>query len=239
MKRVVFDIETEPFTEDFRNAESRAEKRKHAPKLRLACVFIQTTRKYRYFVPDTAPELIALLQGAKEVVSFNGKDFDVLVLQRHYKLKGSIPKKGTHVDLHKIVSKQAGFRVSLNQMAKLNLGEKKHTDGRKMNLLTLNELKIACRSDVSQTYRLWKLYEAEKLRVPYKRYQPSSSSSFQEMGPGDHMPDQCPNCGAVQSLEFLPWETEDMSDGQLADYEAGFYGSAFCRHCKMTIEFGY
>ncbi|MFN0317649.1 MAG: ribonuclease H-like domain-containing protein [Burkholderiales bacterium] len=239
MKRIVFDIETEPFSEAFQKAESRAERRKHAPRFRLACAYIQETRKYRYFVPETATELISLLQRANEVISFNGKNFDILVLQRHHKLKGSTPEKGRHIDLHKILSDEAGFRVSLNHAALINLREKKHTDGRKMNTLTLKELKIACRSDVRQTYRLWKLYEAGNLKVPYKKFSPESSFNPQEMGPGDHMPDKCSNCGAVQSLEFLPWDTEGMTDGQLADYEVGFYGSAFCHSCKKEIDFGF
>ncbi len=205
MKRVVFDIETEPFTESFQNAGPRAEKRKHAPKLRLACVFIQATRKYRYFVQETASELISLLQSANEVISFNGEN-----------------------------------RVSLNQAAQINLGEKKHTDGRKMSVLTIDELRVACRSDVSQTYRLWKLYKAGKLQIPEKKFWPrTSSDSYHEMGPGEHMPDKCPNCGAMGSLEFVEWDTEGMTDGKLADYEAGFYGSAFCNRCKTEIDFGF
>jgi hypothetical protein len=69
-------------------------------------------------------------------VSFNGKNFDILVLRKHCGLKGQIPRKGTHIDLCEIMTAKAGFRVSLDLATKLNLGEGKHTDGRAMNALS-------------------------------------------------------------------------------------------------------
>lgn len=60
-----------------------------------------------------------------------------------------------------------------------------------------------------------------------------------EVGPGHHMPHECPNCHAVGTLVFQPWDTDDMTEGQASDYEAGLYGTAMCRQCGHQIEWGF
>jgi hypothetical protein len=54
MKRVVFDIETEAFSEAFWKAETTQQRRRHAPKMRLACIYREWTRTHHYFLPDEA-----------------------------------------------------------------------------------------------------------------------------------------------------------------------------------------
>jgi len=143
MKRIVFDIETEPFTKAFKEAGS--------VRLRMKLCPDESRSAYHYCGPHGGRALIRLLQSADERVSFNGKHFDVLVLRRHYGLNGRVPSKGKHLDLHEVMTAKAGFRVSLDAAAMLNLGERKHTDGRDMDALNLDALKVACRSDVCQT----------------------------------------------------------------------------------------
>lgn len=240
MKRLVFDIETEPFTQSFLDAPTESARIKHAPKMRIACIYNELKDEYRYYTPDNADGLIEELINAGEVISFNGKGFDLLVLRKHYGLKGRVPKKGTHSDIHLIMTDVAGFRVSLDKAVRINFEEKKHTDGRAMEALTLDELKIACKSDVSQTYRLWQAHVNGNLRVPLQtRRQWRDRSDYGDVGPGHHMPKECPNCHDVGSLEFVEWETDDMSEGQWADYMAGLYGSAVCQTCIYEIDWGF
>jgi len=245
VRRIVFDIETEPFTKAFRKAKSVATKIKHAPKLRLACAYIEDTGEYRYFVPETAAKLVALLQRAKEIVSFNGQGFDIPVLQRHYKLKGPVPKKRIHTDLHLIMSDVAQHRISLDRAALLNLNEKKHTDGREMGELNLEELKVACRSDVWQTYRLFKLFETGKLKIPAKQYWDDKYSKIYRQSKFDRkmvkvgmieqlfdrvLHDKCPGCGFVKDIDFLPSDTWIMVNGRPTRQT----GRAFCLDCRTS-----
>lgn len=245
MKRIVFDIETEPFSRAFRKAKSTATRIKHAPKLRLACAYIEDTGEYRYFVPETAAKLVALLQRAKEIVSFNGKGFDIPVLQRHHKLKGPVPKKGIHTDLHIIMSDVAQHRISLDRATQLNLNEKKHTNGREMSELDLEELKVACRSDVWQTYRLFKLFETGKLEIPAKQYWDDKYSKIYRQLEFDRkmmeygmigaffdrvLHDKCPGCGLVKDIDFLPSNTWIMINGRPTRQT----GRAFCLDCRTN-----
>lgn len=198
--------------------------------MRLACLYDEQSNKYLFFTEKNVKTFIEVLRCADEVISYNGKLFDVLVLMRHYGLTGKVPRNGKHVDLWAILSKKSGFNVPLNLAAWLNLGESKHTDGRKMAMLDLRGLKTACRSDVSQTYRLWLLYKERRLRHPIQR---PSIEAFVEAfsGIGNHMPKGCEHCGAVNTLESVEMNVEGLSDGQLADYEAGLRGFAHCNAC--------
>jgi hypothetical protein len=130
--------------------------------MRLACAF--DGRDYRYFLPAETEALLAMLHEADEVITFNGKSFDELVLRKHHGLKGKFPVRGTHTDLCEIIYRREGRGVSLNALAELNLGEPKHTKGHRIASLDLKGLKLACLSDVSQTHRLWELWKAGNSR---------------------------------------------------------------------------
>ena len=232
-KRRTFDIETFQFSQKFIDASTPKQKERYVPKMRVACVYDEDTKKYSYFQDKDAKKLIKYLKEANEVISFNGTGFDVLVLCRHYGLKSKVPEKGKHIDIHKIMSKESGFRVSLNKATRLNLNESKHTCGRAMKELSLTKLKIACRSDVCQTYKLWKLFKNGKLEYPVKSFRGYSESY---MGHGEHMPSICPFCHDIASLEFIDENTDDLSEGQLADYLAGLHGSAVCTTCNNVFD---
>ncbi len=67
-RRLVFDIETEPFSERFRRAQTLSERRKYAPKLRLACVFSEVGRAFRFYTADNVRDLIRELSAADELM---------------------------------------------------------------------------------------------------------------------------------------------------------------------------
>lgn len=232
--RVCFDIETEPFSEEFRNAGSSDERKRFAPKMRVACVYSESSNAYSFFTPDRANQLIEVLQNADEVITFNGKNFDILVLRKHHGLKGKVPLRGKHIDLYEIMTAEAGFRVSLDQASRLNLNEPKHTSGRDMSSLNLMALQNACQSDVSQTYRLWIAHDNGTLRVPERKQRHFDKQDILG-GPGHHMPSLCPICHDVGCLEFVESDTDEMTDGQFAEYMAGTQGFAVCSTCNSVV----
>lgn len=235
MKRIVFDVETEQFSAEFREATSDRVKTRLAPRMRVCCTYEEPSGRYRYFGPRQSSALVRLLQSADEIVSFNGKHFDVLVLRRHCGLKGRLPIKGRHIDLCEIMTGLAGFRIKLDLAVSLNLDERKHTDGRKMDALNPEDLELACRSDVCQTYRLYQRYLNGTLLIPERR---SGWQSRDRERSYSSAPVECPSCHARNCLEETEWETDNMTEGQLAEYLAGNYGTAECRLCGEFIDWG-
>lgn len=238
MDTLVFDIETEPFNEAFMNAKTRDTRLVNSPRMRVACVFDVEHGEYHFFTHDQASALVELIHGAKHMVSFNGSNFDLLVLERHY---GLSPDRMTHVhhtDIHKIMSSRSGYRVSLHKAVQLNFGEKKKVDGRSMSELDIEKLKEACRSDVDQTYRLWQLEVKGTLKCPTKSVKDDFFDDYG--GPGSFAPHICPACLDVASLVFIemePDEYDDMTEGQLAEYMAGTWGTVYCTSCGHYLDY--
>lgn len=218
-KRLVFDFETELFNDRFKYASCLDEKRKHAPKLRLACIFDTSTGKYTYYRPQSVPRMIARLLKAEEIVSFNGKNFDLLVLRRHHRLskRDADRLNRKHIDLCEEVEQEAGHRLSLDKLSKINLGERKHTDGRRMSSLDLAGLRVACMSDVSQTYRLFLKFVEGSLMIPENT--PRSGLPARSDSPliHSHLPDPFP-------YQYIDLDCDDMTEGEMAEYLAGTWG---------------
>jgi hypothetical protein len=237
IKRICFDVETEAFTDHFRFARDTKSRLLHAPKMRVACAFDGT--QWMYFLPSDAAKLVALLRRADEIITFNGKAFDELVLRKHHELTGNCPVKGKHTYLCAIIFEMEGRGVSLHRLAQTNLGETKHTRGRSVANLDIEELKEACRSDVWQTYRLWELWSKGELLIPEPRARSSREpDDIFDVGPGHHMPEICPGCHAVNTLFLVEYDTDEMSEGQLADYLAGVSGTAICDSCGIESDWG-
>jgi hypothetical protein len=233
--RVCFDIETEAFSRKFESARTTEGRLRHAPKMRIACAFDGT--KWTYYLPSDAAALIQLLEGADEVITFNGMAFDELVLRKHHKLPPRVlADRKKHIDLYAIIKAETNRSVSLHRLARENLGEPKHTKGRQMANLDIEALKVACRSDVWQTYRLWEMWARGSINIPIPNIRSHDGTCI---GPGHHMPTLCPSCHAVGTVELLEHDMDDMSDGQLSDYLAGLYGSAYCDACEFHFDWGF
>lgn len=236
VKQIVFDIETEPFTSNFQKAMTMRTKRKHAPQMRVACAFDVYRKEYTFYTPRQSPALVRLLLTADEIISFNGKNFDLVVLERHCGLTGRVPRKGKHIDLCEKISERAGFRVSLDLAVRLNFGERKNTCGREMATKSLKNVKVACQSDVSQTHRLYERHVNGTLVIPWKdenRWNGGDEYSY------TNVPRECPWCLGKDCLEEISWDLDDMTDGQLSNYLQGMYGSAECQICRRIVDFGF
>jgi hypothetical protein len=220
-RTVVFDLETEAFTEAFRSASSEEERLEHAPKMRICCAYDSAAHAYTFYASELAGDLIEHLRSADAIVSYNGKAFDLLVLSRHYGLSRArcAELNAKHHDLLEMVEGNFGRRVGLDDLARENLGERKRVRGRRMADLDMEELKLACQSDVSQTHRLHTKWVDGSLRFPTVLSKRQESDDFDDF---DLIHSHLPN--DRKYILLTGEELEDMTEGQQADYLAGLWG---------------
>jgi len=164
---IVLDVSTMPYGIDFAVARTNEDRLQHAPPLLTSCVYFVKSRSYRYFGPSEVNLLVNYLKHTEELVTFNGLKFDLLVLRRHYGLKGRVPLKGKHTDLGMIAERRTGRWVKFKEMIALNLGEEKlDIDRLAHDPVNRSDTNAGCRSDVRQTYKLWRLLNERALRFP-------------------------------------------------------------------------
>jgi hypothetical protein len=214
-RRLTFDFETEPLSEAFFKARTAATRLKHMPALRIGGVYDESQETYRFYGPSAAKALIEDLNSGDQIVSFNGKAFDLLVLRCHYNLskENLAILNAKHVDLLEIVERENGWRVGLDKLARLNLGESKMVHGRDMANLDPATLIEACRSDIWQTHRLFLKWLLGDLQYPSGMRQ--HDNVFEDIPLiGHHLPP-----GNYMSLDI-----NDMTEGQMAEYLAGTWG---------------
>ncbi len=82
-----------------------------------------------------------------------------------------------------------------------------------------------------------KIAEAATAREAWAARIPDRYDDAEEIGPGHHGPDKCPKCGGT--LQMIDQNTDDMSDGELADYEAGVWSVSICRTCGEEVDWGF
>ena len=214
---LVLDIETVPFTMKFKRASTFVDRLECCPEIRLAGTYNSITRKYSFYTPTRCSELIRALLEADIIVTFNGNQFDLLVLRRH----GGLSQRNfqriqeKHADLYEIINRETGQSYSLNDLARTNLDERKRVHGRAMCNLNLIELKEANRSDLSQTYRLYRRWKSGRLIHPYRWIRPSGRND-DAMVDGIH--------SQLPPRAYVDLNTEEMTEGQMAEYRAGTWG---------------
>lgn len=135
----------------------------------FACCYLVESHRYEYFDPRQAGEvakLIGRLRYARELVSFNGKAFDLAVLRKHHGLEDPVPIDGAHTDLCEIINRD-GRGGSLDEAVFANFCERKlSADRLPHDPVRRSHARDGCRSDVRQTYKLWTLYRNDALRFP-------------------------------------------------------------------------
>lgn len=159
-KIIVLDIETEPFDKYFKRAKYRDDRVRHVPKPIIACVYNVFTNKYLYFLPKDFKKLAELMKSSDFVVTFNGTEFDFLVIRKHLRTSSILIHQKKNIDLFKVASVFTnGAKVSLDKLLKLNFNENKLIKKTELGKgsLSLKALKEGCKSDVAHTYRLFKL----------------------------------------------------------------------------------
>jgi len=163
----VFDISTFPGSFEFLYGGDRDTVRQFAPKLLAACAYSSKSQRYFRYLPNQVDLLLNMLASADELVTFNGLKFDLVVLERHYGLSPDFALRKSHVDLAKIFEKRIGRWVTFDEVIQLNLGErKKPASDFPHDPVHRTDVLAGCKSDVQQTYKLWKLYKEDQLRFP-------------------------------------------------------------------------
>jgi hypothetical protein len=233
----VYDIETEPFSTEFNAAKTTENKIKFAPKPRVMVVYSSESKDFHSFENDDLISGVELILSSDIVVSYNGESFDESVLIRNGSLNKSFSEIGLKsVDLMVELCKLHGFRAKLDALARLNLDEKKHTSGRKMAEISGEELIKACKSDVSQTKRLYEkwLKDPKSISYPKQRQRNWVYADYADHSlEFSHLTQGCFECGSPHG-EFFEEDISDMTDGQMAEYMAGTWGEWTCFDCGVS-----
>jgi DEAD/DEAH box helicase domain-containing protein len=150
---LVFDLETQRSAEEVGGWA-------HTDRMGLALAVLHDPRRavWRTYYETDVHRLLLDLVMADRVVGFNIDRFDLPVLSAYS--EWDLGRIRT-LDLLGVIRKQLGFRVSLNHLAELNLGESKAGDGMQ-SLQWWKEGRIDlieryCRKDVEMTGRLYEL----------------------------------------------------------------------------------
>ena len=152
MNQVFFDLETQNLFQDVGGREN-------IEKLRVACAVTWSSLRqdFKVYWETDVPALIAELKSATNIIGFNLRGFDYLVLQPYSPETrfASLPTLDMLLDLQKIL----GFRVSLDSIAGTTLGATKSADGKQsVEWFRAGELdKVAeyCKGDVEITRRIY------------------------------------------------------------------------------------
>jgi hypothetical protein len=229
----VLDIETERFTQRFQDAKGQARKVELAPKPKLACVYWPRRRRYEFFTGKNVADVVPALAKATCIVTFHGEWFDFLVLERWCGLQRTPRFLAKSFDLSRVVGANR-FRflaqphrkgVNLDRTGKLNFGIPRKVAG------TLRE---KCKAHVWLTYRCFEALREDELMVPVR--------------PPKEMPTRCPECGAEADLVPFQPDYDQMTEGQIWDYEiaqqvgarVGGWGFARCtkKKCRKVFCWG-
>ena len=164
---VVLDVSTYPASLAFRLCPDRDTRLQLAPRMMAACLYDSCNRTYRGFLPAQVGDLIQCLERAERLVTFNGFKYDLVVLERHHDLSKDIATRPSHVDLAKIIEDFTGQWPSFDDIVWRNLKErKKSINDFTHDPVNRTDAIAACKSDVRQTYKLFRLYEASKFIYP-------------------------------------------------------------------------
>lgn len=235
---IVFDIETEMIPTDVSTKEKKKAIRNL--KMHVACAYSYKNKQYLFFNQENIRELFRLFENADTIVGFNVLGFDYEVLKK-YGLPPMKKLKKKTVDLMYLIERETGNRHSLDGLARRNLGRgkifKEQLTGR-----TELQLKNICQNDVELTKELFELKRKGKLKYDKysrpirwnRRKNPSIEGTLTEK----HVLEKCPKCGDknLERIDYLE-EASEMSEGQLAEYLAGNFGTIYCLKCKYSFDF--
>lgn len=147
----VFDVETQRSAQEVGGWH-------RADRMRISCVVLYDSQKDRYFefLENQVNELIDHLEGMDLVIGFNLKRFDYNVLSGY---QGFDARRLRTLDILEHVYNHLGFRLSLNHLAKMNLGVEKSADGlqalRWWKQGRIRDILNYCRKDVEITKDLY------------------------------------------------------------------------------------
>ncbi|MDO8551309.1 MAG: ribonuclease H-like domain-containing protein [bacterium] len=167
MDKLVFDIETKNTFEDVGGRDNF-----HALQVSLVCAYSYDTDEYMTFEEDDLQKFGELARHAM-LIGFNSKGFDVPVLEKHYHFAlSSVP----HYDILEEIDTRLGKRISLDLLAKANLGENRGKIGHGLDAIRfyregdMESLRKYCLQDVKVTKEIFDLIRSQGyLWVPQRQ----------------------------------------------------------------------
>ena len=234
---IVFDIET-PLIPKVSKKEKRKEIRKLIPK--VVCAYSYQKNEYFFFTEDNIEELFKLFEKSSKIVGFNIIDFDYEVLVKYGLPKGIMEKT---IDIFDLIRKETGNWYSLDRLSKENLGRGKKYKGKSLATMEGVSLYEGCKADVQNTKELFDKWEKGELKYDKKRWQRNRYLYDEDWGdPIDYVPfDVCPYCGSdmIEKFDELGegMGIDGMTEGQLAEYMAGNWGTLYCLKCGRSIDY--
>jgi len=189
MDRIVFDIETK---NDFASVGGRNNIKDLL--VSVVCIYSYEQDAYSCYEESELPALGEMFQKSELIITFNGKNFDVPVLEKYFKFNLS---KIRHYDIFEEIQERLGRRMGLDPIAQANLGLKKSSHGLEAIKMfregRIQELKDYCTQDVKVTKEIYELIKRQqflwipnrdnlgpmhKLEIPYQEELSSQSSLF-------------------------------------------------------------
>ena len=153
---VIFDLETK---KEF--AEVGGREHPELLGVSMLCAYSYNDDKFSAFEESELKGFESMLKNAGLVVGFNIRGFDISVLQPYV---GMNLKKLNFLDMMDGVQNAAGFRVSLDNLAKNTLGLAKSADGLQalewFRQGKIQEVKEYCLKDVEVTKKLYEFGKA-------------------------------------------------------------------------------
>lgn len=111
--KVILDIDTPRMTPAFLNSWDREPLIHLAPNIDLIGI-LDIEQKQNYIFQETdLDEAIKILNNADEIITYNGKRFDYLVISKALNLKETISFKATHTDLQECIYDEGYGRMKL------------------------------------------------------------------------------------------------------------------------------
>ena len=151
LNKIVFDLETQKSFDEVGGRDKN-----HLLKVSVIGLYSYPQDKYYCFTEDQIHKAAEMFQQADQIIGFNIKNFDYLVLQPY--LNFQIAELPT-LDILEEVDKLIGHRVKLDNLAQMNLGAGKSGDGLQalkfFKLGQIEELKKYCLDDVRITKELY------------------------------------------------------------------------------------
>lgn len=165
MRKIVLDLETQ---KSFDEVGGRS--KHHLLKVSVCGVYDYQSGEYAIYEERDLPRLAGKLQSADQVIGFNIKNFDFVVLQPYLNFDLSqIPA----FDILESIEKSIGHRVSLESVAQGTLGSGKSGNGLEAVLYyrsgRLDLLKKYCLDDVKVTKNIYD-YALKYQKLLYRDY---------------------------------------------------------------------
>ena len=165
LRKIVLDLETQ---KEFAEVGGRG--KNHLLKVSVCGVYFYETNRYAIYEERDLAKLAPLLGAADQLIGYNIKDFDLVVLQPYVNFDLSqIPC----LDLLSEINKILGHRIPLQSVAEGSLNMSKSGDGKNAIRLyrarRLDELKKYCLKDVEITKLVYD-YALKNQKVLFRDY---------------------------------------------------------------------